>query len=278
MAARLRLMSLPGTRSAETVRDDGQTDFLSRLWTAVTRVPESAPPPGGVLAEDDLPLSSGTLRVRYVRHARARRYRLLFRRDGTARCTVPRRGTLRAARRFVASNEAWLAERMRRHQAVPRTDGPLTPGQRVALYGREYPVEADPAQAQGRLGPLEFPVAADGDLRRALELALRRQAGLELPQRTRTLAARHGLEDRLSRISVRNQQTRWGSCSARGVLSLNWRLIQAPPEVCDYVILHELAHLVHLNHGPRFWELVAAMCPQYRNAEDWLKRSGRALL
>lgn len=271
-------MSLPGTRSAETVRDDGQTDFLSRLWAAVTRAPEAGTPSGEVLAEDDLTLSSGTLRVRYVRHARARRYRLLFRRDGTARCTVPRRGTLRAARSFVGSNEAWLAERMRRHQAIPRTDGPLTPGQMVVLYGREFPVEVDPTQHQGRLGPLGFPVTAEGDLRRALELALRRQAGVELPQRTRTLATQHGLEGRISRISVRNQQTRWGSCSARGVISLNWRLIQAPRDVCDYVILHELAHLVHLNHGPRFWALVGKICPEFRTAEAWLKRSGRSLL
>jgi len=231
-----------------------------------------------VLAEDDLPLSPGVLRIWYVRHPRARRYRLLFRRDGTGRCTVPRRGTLREARRFVASNEAWLAERLRRHLEAPRSDGPLSPGDSVIVRGREVPLAFDPASRTGRVGDLEFSAGADGDLRRAVEGALRRLAAAELPAQTRTLAARHALGDRLARISVRNQRTRWGSCSARGVISLNWRLIQAPPEVCDYVILHELAHLVHLNHGPRFWALVERMCPDYRVAEQWLKRSGRTLL
>lgn len=271
-------MSLPGTRSAETVRDDGQTDFLSRLWDAVNAPPTEGRPGEDLLAAEVLPLSAGSLHVRYVRHPRARRYRLLFRRDGTARCTVPRRGTLREAKRFVASNEAWLAERLRRHQATPRTDGPLKPGERVVLHGREIVLEFDETTRRARLGDLEISESGDGDLRRAVEQALRRRAGMDLPVRTWALASRNGLESRIARISVRNQRTRWGSCSARGVISLNWRLIQAPPEVCDYVILHELAHLVHLNHGPRFWALVERMCPDYRSAEAWLKRSGRALL
>ncbi|MCW5560203.1 MAG: M48 family metallopeptidase, partial [Verrucomicrobiae bacterium] len=134
------------------MRDDGQTDFLSRLWDAVKAAPTKGRPGEDVLVEEVLPLSSGSLRVRYVRHPRARRYRLLFRRDGTARCTVPRRGTLREARRFVASNEAWLAERLRRHQSAPQNDGPLKPGDPVVLRGQEIPLEFDEAAGGARRG------------------------------------------------------------------------------------------------------------------------------
>jgi predicted metal-dependent hydrolase len=76
---------------------------------------------------------------------------------------------------------------------------------------------------------------------------------------------------------VRNQRSRWGSCSPRGTISLNWRLIQAPPNVRDYIILHELCHLRQMNHSDRFWREVASVCPDYQRAELWLKRNGDLL-
>jgi predicted metal-dependent hydrolase len=74
------------------------------------------------------------------------------------------------------------------------------------------------------------------------------------------------------RISIRNQRSRWGSCSRRGTISLNWRLIQAPPAVRDYLILHELAHFREMNHSQRFWREVARLCPQFAEAERWLNQ------
>jgi predicted metal-dependent hydrolase len=75
-------------------------------------------------------------------------------------------------------------------------------------------------------------------------------------------------------VSVRNQRSRWGSCSARGTVSLNWRLVRTPDNVRDYIILHELAHLREMNHSDRFWARVAETCPGWREAERWLKRHG----
>jgi predicted metal-dependent hydrolase len=98
---------------------------------------------------------------------------------------------------------------------------------------------------------------------------LRRQADAELPARLRELAAQHGFA--LTGVRVRDQRTRWGSCSRRGGISLNWRLIQMPAHVRDYILLHELAHLRHLNHSRQFWKLVASICPWYREAHRWLK-------
>jgi predicted metal-dependent hydrolase len=100
---------------------------------------------------------------------------------------------------------------------------------------------------------------------------LRRIAERELLPRTLALADRHGIK--INRVSVRAQKTRWGSCSARGTISLNWRLIQTPPEIVDYLIIHELMHRREMNHSKRYWKLVADAFPAWREAEKWLKKS-----
>ncbi len=79
------------------------------------------------------------------------------------------------------------------------------------------------------------------------------------------------------RVLVRNQKSRWGSCSRRGTISLNWRLIQTPGDVRDYIILHELAHRRQMNHSDQFWQEVAHLCPDYLKAERWLKQNAKLL-
>jgi predicted metal-dependent hydrolase len=116
---------------------------------------------------------------------------------------------------------------------------------------------------------------SDSALRAWVESHLRKLARIELPRRVFELAARHSSPVR--RISVRNQRSRWGSCSRHGTISLNWRLLQSPIDVRDYVIVHELMHLREMNHSTRFWKLVAEACPGYRACEGWLRQHGRAL-
>ncbi len=79
------------------------------------------------------------------------------------------------------------------------------------------------------------------------------------------------------RISIRDQKTRWGSCSSKGTLSFNWRLMLAPPAILDYVVVHELCHLTYMNHSTAFWKKVEAVCPDYRTARKWLKDHGHEL-
>lgn len=81
-----------------------------------------------------------------------------------------------------------------------------------------------------------------------------------------------------TRITIRDQKTRWGSCSAKGTLSFNWRLMLAPPAVLDYVVIHELCHLTHMNHSKAFWALVESACPDYRTHRKWLKDHGQELI
>ena len=109
--------------------------------------------------------------------------------------------------------------------------------------------------------------------RLAVDRAAWQRAKRELPPRLLELAACHGLT--VKRVSVRNQQWRWGSCSPDGHICLNWRLVSMPAWVRDYVLVHELMHLKRMDHSPRFWKLVAAACPEYEAARAWLRDEGR---
>ena len=104
---------------------------------------------------------------------------------------------------------------------------------------------------------------------------LRQQAARELPPRLHHLAEQHGLV--VARVSIRNQRSRWGSCSPSGHICLNWRLVLMPDAVRDYVLIHELMHLRRLDHSRHFWRLVAHACPDYQAARLWL-RGNRQLL
>jgi predicted metal-dependent hydrolase len=115
--------------------------------------------------------------------------------------------------------------------------------------------------------------------RRPLPLAemrrLRDRATSELPARLLELANRFGLTVR--KISVRNQRRRWGSCSRTGHICLNWRLVDMPGWVRDYVLIHELMHLKRMDHSRSFWKLVAAACPDYEQARRWLRQQAEGL-
>ena len=104
---------------------------------------------------------------------------------------------------------------------------------------------------------------------------LRAQARAELPLRLQELADQHGLQ--VTRISIRNQRTRWGSCGRDGHVCLNWRLVVMPDWVRDYVIVHELMHLKRMDHSLAYWRLVAAAYPRYREARQWLRAHGPEL-
>lgn len=109
----------------------------------------------------------------------------------------------------------------------------------------------------------------------ALDRELRVRAGRELPPQLLALAAQHGLA--VTRVSIRNQRSRWGSCSPAGHISLNFRLLLMPAEVREYILIHELMHLRQANHSIRFWREVERACPEFRMAERWLRKNGASL-
>ncbi len=111
--------------------------------------------------------------------------------------------------------------------------------------------------------------------RQAVVAWYRQQAKTYMPQRTRELADQHGF--RYGALRIKHQKTRWGSCSAKGNLNFNLRLMMAPDAAIDYVIIHELCHLRELNHSQAFWGIVAAICPEYRHWRAWLQENGHRL-
>jgi len=183
----------------------------------------------------------------FVRHPRARRYLIRVTAEGTVRVTVPRGGSKREAAAFAEREHAWIERQLR------------------ARAEREQR-ERDRRTSNGELG-------VSNDERSALERrTLIARAKRELPPLLLDLAARHGLA--VSRISIRNQRSRWGSCSRTGHICLNWRLVTMPEDVRDYVLIHELMHLKRMDHSPKFWKLVAEACPEYKKARAWLRSQG----
>lgn len=223
----------------------------------------------------------------FQRSANARNYRLTLKRDGTAVATIPRSGSEREALRFVEQHQDWL-ERARARQAKrPRGADVWVLGTHVLWRGEMTEIRKAATLVQGADGlTLDRPqvcLAADvfrvpsfdGDLRPTLESHFVRRGKVELPARTWELSALCGVEVKL--VTVRDQRSRWGSCSANGTISLNWRLVQTPDFVRDYIIYHELMHLREMNHSARFWARVEEVCPGWRDAERWLKRNGSLL-
>lgn len=236
----------------------------------------------------------------FVRSPRARHYRLTLKRDGTAVVTIPARGSEREARRFADQHAGWLARARARQEKRPRIAATWTIGARILWRGEMTTIRVAPDSPAARpavvlvldgalahgsapipsgsgdaAAPLFRVASLTADLRPALEAQFRRIAKIELPARTWELAAETRVP--VTEVSVRNQRTRWGSCTTAGVISLNWRLVQAPFFVRDYIIYHELMHLREMNHSARFWARVAEVCPWWQDAERWIKQNGSLL-
>jgi predicted metal-dependent hydrolase len=194
--------------------------------------------------------------------------------DGSLRVTVPRGGSRREAEAFVRENRRWIeGERSRvRNQHAPRDWGH---GTVIMFRGRSVTLTIDHGANVASYEDRRIPLDDSTAVRTLVENDLRRIAHDELVPRLHELAARHGLK--VARVSIRNQRSRWGSCARSGHIALNFRLVQMPDEVRDYVLVHELMHLHQQNHSRRFWRLVEAACPGFRDAERWLRTSGRAL-
>jgi len=218
------------------------------------------------------------------RSTRARYARIEVDADGV-RVIVPERMPLREVAPFVAGKQRWIERTLRRYRQaeveaplVQLVDGGSVPylGEDLTLRVRVEPARVRPHVAR-RGGELRVAVGSPGQaaVRDALERWYRRRAREEVADRLDDATARAGTE--YASLSIRGQRTRWASCSNRGGMSFNWRLLLAPAEILDYVVEHEVAHLEVLGHSRRFWALVGRRCPEYRRHERWLRRYGSTL-
>lgn len=268
-----RLLFLPRLRAAtmlpsdvETTADVQGADLRQQLEFLLPPAPPAPPRPEALVAAGRL------VPLWLVKNRRARRYILRLRADGSARVTIPRGGSAAEARAFVRRHLAWLEKQLQRQAAQPPPARTWPAGTEVLYRGEHVRLQVAGGgrqcwvQLAEQMIPLRGPA---GDLRPVVERHLWRLAAKELPAAALVLAAVHQVA--VQRVMVRNQRSRWGSCSRRRTVSLNWRLIQTPVFVRDYLIIHELMHLREMNHSPRFWQAVERACPNYAAAERWLK-------
>lgn len=234
------------------------------------RLPWAAPAPPAAPRARTITVDGRVLPIVIARHRWARRYVARVTAAGEVRLTVPRGASIAAGLSFIEREAAWVASEWRRVQERTQWDH----GTEIRHRGALVSLVRDGATIVA--GDVRIRCAADQDPRTVLESHWRAQAARELPVRCLELAEARGL--RPASVRVRNQRSRWGSCSARGAITLNWRLLQMPPDVADYVMLHELAHLRQPNHSRKFWREVESLCPGWRAAERWLKLHGRELL
>ena len=216
------------------------------------------------------------IRVGLKRNALAKRMVLRMARDGgNFILTLPMRQSLTAAKAFVTASEGWIRQTKAR-QPPPIA---ITNGSEITLRG-ETLFLVTTGKLRGLVKhdvetkSLHLP-GADAHIKRKLVDWMKQQAEADLSKASRFYAAAMGCQ--FQRLAVRDQKSRWGSCSADKSLSYSWRLIMAPPMVLDYVAAHEVAHLLEMNHGPRFWRLVLGHCKHAREAKRWLQTHGQSL-
>lgn len=217
--------------------------------------------------------------VRLRRHRRARRYTLrIHPSDREAILTMPPRGTLADAKAFAAGHGAWIAARLGRlPKAAPFEAGTLLPLRGVMHKIVHRPGSRGTVWAEVReSGEKILCVAGEAaHVDRRVHDFLKREARADLQKASTHYARELGVK--VTRLTIRDQSSRWGSCTSAGSLSFSWRLILAPPYVLDYLAAHEVAHLVEMNHSAKFWKVVARICPATERAKTWLDTHGNDL-
>ena len=217
--------------------------------------------------------------IRVRRHRRARRYTLrIHPTDREAILTMPPRGTIAEAKEFAQLHGGWIAARLGR---LPKA-APFHPGAVVPLRGTPHRIvhragERGTVWTETRESGEKILCVAGGldHVDRRVHDYLKREARRDLQRAAEAYAAELGV--RVKRLSIRDQSSRWGSCTSAGSLSFSWRLILAPSFVLDYLAAHEVAHLVEMNHSPRFWRVVGRICPSQERAKKWLDTCGNDL-
>ncbi|MBI4266978.1 MAG: M48 family metallopeptidase [Chloroflexi bacterium] len=190
---------------------------------------------------------------------------------------LPKGCAMKRAAQFIREKQDWILRHFARFDEMKscpqRTE--ITPGDVVPYLGAKLKV-----CVEVNAGRTEC-VRLERDRLTASLTGTGRRLNMVLEQWYRTRAAElitakvagwsQRLKVRCNRISIREQRTRWGSCSAKGNLSFNWKLLMAPEAVIDYVVIHELCHLKELNHSGKFWQFVASYCPGWRERKQWLR-------
>lgn len=208
------------------------------------------------------------------RNPRARRISISLDGGGSLRLTLPRRTSLRQGLDFAEDKAGSILGHLNAlPERVPFVDGAVLP-----LLGDDHVVRHAPATRRGvwRADGVIHVSGHQEHLHRRVTDFLKTLARHEIVNRAKDKANAAGRT--VNRVTLRDTTSRWGSCTADGNLSFSWRLVLAPEAVLDYVVAHEVAHLKHMNHGPRFWALVERLTGDMSLSRNWLRANGDRLL
>ncbi len=237
---------------------------------------KKSPAPLAPLPKLVVDVDGRAVEVKPKRHALARRMVLRLDRDGVNfTLTMPKRQSLASAKVFVETSKLWMQNTLA-HRGFTSPD---SSDARLVLRG----VTVQIVKTEKLRGLVRYDVESktlhvpggEAHWKRRLTDWLKQEAEKDLRVASQLYAAK--MQTQFTKLTVRDQKSRWGSCTSDGALSYSWRLILAPTFVLDYVAAHEVAHLREMNHGPRFWRLVLTQCTRTREAKQWLKTRGHEL-
>lgn len=187
--------------------------------------------------------------------------------------TIPRRTPERAIHRFLAGCTGWIETCLEKRATVKA----IGPGEDISLFGIPFQCVTDPLRRRPALCAVTQTVRLPSQYtQQNLHTFLKQMAEDYLTPYVLEMVDLLGQS--IEKVVFRDTKTRWGSCSIKRVISLNWRLILAPPEVAKYVCVHEAVHLIHMNHSQAFWKRVEDICPSYKIHRKWLKTQGYSLM
>jgi len=202
---------------------------------------------------------------------------LIVETDGMLTVRAPLRMKEADIRQFIEEKKDWI----KRKQAQALRDAPVPrqylDGERFLYLGKEAPLRIVPDQKPALIMDKVFKLtkSAQPQAESVFEAWYKKQARMVLTERVKFFAQKYGFK--VGKIRISSARTRWGSYSSKGTLSFTWRLVMAPLEIIDYVVLHELCHLKEMNHSRAFWERVETILPDYKRRRKWLKKNGGAL-
>jgi predicted metal-dependent hydrolase len=234
-------------------------------------------PPLTIIGEHKTSIDGQAVSYTLKRSARARCARLEIRQATGLTIVIPKSYNVTDISDLIQKKKRWILNNLTRYcQAQPPATGKkLKSGDSIPYLGRELKLVTQQTQENDDSAVLERNklIISLGNKNNGLDLVLeqwyRMQAAQLIKEKADKLSARFGLA--YNRLTIRGQKSRWGSCSRKGNLSFNWKLMMTPEPVIDYVITHELLHLKEMNHTKKFWELVSKHCPHWRERRKWLK-------
>lgn len=189
---------------------------------------------------------------------------------------VPMFASKREVNGFIERNYEWIQQRLEAESSRFEESLRVEHGRTVSYRARELQIEFRQGRKrrvliEGKTLVIQGHKLTPAKAKEQLAEFLQAKAAAYIPDRARALAAHLGIEDRLKRVRFRKTKTKWGHCTSEGTIQFNWLIMLAPYAIIDYIIIHEVCHLIHMNHSRRYWKKVESLCPEYKDYIEWLR-------